>query len=41
MIRYVLGVISGVALVIYKPEVLSWFVTSGLRDNIVSVLNGV
>jgi len=41
MIRYVLGVISGIALVVYQPEVLNWFVTSGLRDNIVSALNGV
>jgi hypothetical protein len=41
MISYIMGVISGVALVIFQPEVLNWFVTSGLRDNIVSVLNGV
>jgi len=41
MIVYIMGVISGVALVIFQPEVLNWFVTSGLRDNIVSVLNGV
>jgi hypothetical protein len=36
-----MGVISGVALVVFQPEVLNWFVSSGLRDNIVSVLNGV
>jgi hypothetical protein len=41
MISYIMGVISGVALVVFQPEVLNWFVTSGLRDNIVSVLNGV
>jgi len=36
-----MGVISGVTLVIFQPEVLNFFVTSGLRDNIVAVLNGV
>lgn len=41
MISYIMGVISGIALVVFQPEVLNWFVTSGLRDNIVSVLNGV
>jgi hypothetical protein len=41
MISYIMGVISGVALVVFQPEVLNWFVSSGLRDNIVSVLNGV
>ena len=41
MISYIMGVISGVALVVFQPEVLNWFVSSGLRDNIVAVLNGV
>jgi len=41
MISYIMGVISGIALVVFQPEVLNWFVSSGLRDNIVSVLNGV
>tara|TARA_S200002703_G_C3724168_1_gene222484 strand:+ start:367 stop:492 length:126 start_codon:yes stop_codon:yes gene_type:complete len=41
MIRFVIGVFSGIALVVYQPEVMSWFVTSGMRDNIVAVLNGV
>ena len=41
MLKYIMGVISGVALVIWQPEVLNWFVTSGMRDNIVAVLNGV
>ena len=41
MFKFVMGVISGIALVIWQPEVLNWFVSSGLRDNIVAVLNGV
>lgn len=41
MISYIMGVVSGVVLVIFQPEVLNFFVTSGLRDNIVAVLNGV
>jgi hypothetical protein len=41
MFKFVMGVISGVALVIWQPEVLNWFVSSGLHDNIVAVLNGV
>lgn len=41
MIKFGLGVFSGIALVIYQPEVLNWFVSSGMRDNIVAVLNGV
>ena len=41
MISYIMGVISGVTLVIFQPEVLNFFVTSGLRDNVVAVLNGV
>ncbi len=41
MLKYIMGIISGVALVIWQPEVLNWFVSSGLRDNIVTVLNGV
>ena len=41
MITYIMGVISGVALVIFQPEVINWFVSSGMRDNIVSVFNGV
>lgn len=41
MIRFLLGVISGVALVIFQPDILTWFVTSGLRDNIVTALQGV
>jgi len=41
MISYIMGVFSGVALVIFQPEVLNFFVSSGVRDNIVAVLNGV
>jgi len=41
MIRYVLGIVSGIALVTYQPEILNWFISSGIRDNIVAVLNGV
>ena len=41
MISYILGVISGIALAIFQPDILNWFVTSGLRDNIVAALNGV
>ena len=41
MFKFIMGVISGVALVIWQPEILTWFVSSGLRDNIVTVLNGV
>jgi hypothetical protein len=41
MIRFILGVFSGIALVIYQPEILNWFVNSGIRDNIVTALNGV
>jgi len=41
MFKFVLGIIAGAALVIYNPEVMNWFVTSGMRDNIVAVLNGV
>lgn len=41
MFSYILGVISGIALVIFQPEILNWFVSSGMRDNIVAVLNGV
>jgi hypothetical protein len=41
MIRYLLGVISGITLVIYQPQILTWFVSSGIRDNIVAALNGV
>lgn len=41
MITYIFGVISGIALVIFQPEILNWFVSSGVRDNIVAVLNGV
>ena len=41
MFVYIMGVISGIALVIFQPEILNWFVSSGMRDNIVTVLNGV
>jgi hypothetical protein len=41
MITYIFGVISGISLVIFQPEILNWFVSSGVRDNIVAVLNGV
>lgn len=41
MIRFILGIFAGIGLVIYQPEILNWFVSSGMRDNIVSVLNGV
>ena len=41
MIKFGFGMIAGAALVAYNPEVMSWFVTSGMRDNIVAVLNGV
>jgi len=41
MISYILGIFSGIALVIFQPDILNWFVTSGLRDNIVAALNGV
>ena len=41
MIRFILGVFSGIALVMYQPEILNWFVSSGVRDNIVTALNGV
>ena len=41
MLKFILGMIAGGALVVYNPEVLNWFVTSGMRDNIVTVLNGV
>jgi len=39
--KFCFGFVSGIALVAYQPEVLNWFVSSGVRDNIVSVLNGV
>lgn len=41
MIRYILGVFSGIALIVYQPAILNWFVSSGVRDNIVAALNGV
>ena len=41
MIKFCLGMITGGIIVAYNPEVLNWFVTSGMRDNIVSVLEGV
>lgn len=41
MIKFGLGMVTGATLVVYNPEVLNWFVTSGMRDNIVAVLNGV
>ena len=41
MIKFVLGMIAGAMLVTYNPEVMNWFVTYGMRDNIVAVLNGV
>tara|TARA_Y100001937_G_scaffold10982_1_gene13341 strand:- start:52 stop:177 length:126 start_codon:yes stop_codon:yes gene_type:complete len=41
MITFILGVIAGVALVINFPEILVWFVDSGLRDGIVQKLQGV
>ncbi len=41
MFVYIMGVISGITLVIFQPEILNWFVSSGMRDNIVTVLNGV
>lgn len=41
MITYIMGIFSGIAIVIYQPEILNWFVSSGMRDNIVAVLNGV
>lgn len=41
MITYIMGIFSGIAIVIYQPEILNWFVSSGVRDNIVAVLNGV
>jgi hypothetical protein len=41
MISYIMGIFSGIAIVIYQPEILNWFVSSGVRDNIVAVLNGV
>jgi hypothetical protein len=41
MISYIMGIFSGIAIVIYQPEILNWFVSSGMRDNIVAVLNGV
>ena len=41
MVRFLLGVVVGVALVINFPEILIWFVDSGLRDEIVQKLQGV
>ena len=41
MFVYIMGVMSGIALVVFQPEILNWFVSSGVRDNIVTVLNGV
>ena len=48
MIKFILGVIAGVALVInfpeillYFPEILLWFVDSGLRDEMVQKLQGI
>tara|TARA_Y100000114_G_scaffold157148_1_gene187425 strand:+ start:2079 stop:2204 length:126 start_codon:yes stop_codon:yes gene_type:complete len=41
MITFVLGLIAGVALVINFPEILVWFVDSGLRDEVVQKLQGV
>ena len=41
MIKFILGVVAGVALVINFPEILAWFVDSGLRDEIVQKLQGI
>ena len=41
MIKFILGVIAGVALVINFPEILLWFVDSGLRDEMVQKLQGI
>jgi|TARA_B100001094_G_scaffold5889_1_gene5262 hypothetical protein len=41
MINYSLGVLSGIVFVNYKSEIMDLIVSSGLRDNIVAMLNGV
>lgn len=41
MMVYIMGVISGITLVVFQPDILNWFVSSGMRDNIVTALNGV
>lgn len=41
MIRFILGVMAGIAIVIYQPEIMTWFIDSGMRDDIVGKLNGV
>ena len=38
MIRFMLGVIAGVTLVILYPDILTWFVDSGSRDAIIESL---
>ena len=41
MIKFILGVIAGVALVINFPEIRLWFVDPGLRDEMVQKLQGI
>lgn len=41
MFKFLVGIVAGVAMVIYQPEIITWFISSGVRDNIVAVLNGV
>ena len=38
MIRFMLGVIAGVTLVILYLDILNWFVDSGSRDAIIEKL---
>jgi hypothetical protein len=41
MIKFILGVIAGIALVINFPGILAWFVDTGLRDEMVEKLQGI
>ena len=38
MIRLCIGFVAGIATVLFYPEVLDWFTTSGMRDELIERL---
>jgi len=41
MIRLGIGFIAGVITVVFYPEVLDWFTTSGMRDELIQRLESL
>jgi hypothetical protein len=41
MIKLMIGYIAGILTVVLYPEVLTWFVTSGMRDQLIERLQSI